>query len=223
VLPQPQSPPTQQELRLQQHANPPDTIDTNLSSIVAFNQSFQAAAEADRETTNQWGKRPAENLPEEVNYDGESKRPHIDESATSDLIPQDTATAVQNQIQEEITNLRASISQTFPEDLQDPQQKDPEFRPDDHAGLQTTNNGQNEPGNEVEVVEQDRMSAMIAAQEANPWLHLMDPSNYALWDANQTLRIQSLPILDNLVSRAMQGNNICSTVSSIFHADLYGI
>lgn len=56
--------------------------------------------------------------------------------------------------------------------------------------------------------EHQRMRAELdAAGGANPWANPMGilDQNYALWDAKQNLRIQSLPILDNLVSRIRCG------------------
>lgn len=51
--------------------------------------------------------------------------------------------------------------------------------------------------------EHERMRATLnAAGGLNPWANptgLLD-ANFQLWDAKQNLRVQSLPILDNLVS-----------------------
>jgi len=191
----------------QQEGNP--SLDASLSSIVAFNQSYNTAQlqdpadpnQGNSSTVNQWGKRPAEQPSHDTRTDDLNKRQQLEHPG---LTAEETE--VHNQLQAHIASTTASYGQRQQAQQQHVYQQRTE-------GVMHDEDDENEHDYEVDEEEQarqqvahqqDQMSAMIAAQAANPWLNLMDAHSYALWDANQNLRISSLPILDNLVISLLQ-------------------
>lgn len=160
--------------------------------------------------------------------DDSSKRQHIDasqHSVGSGLSPDEVE--VHNQLQAHIASAASVYRQQQDLHLQQQQQQHQNaqqqqqqqqqhnipqqhlFQDDDENALQDDDDDENDPDFEVdeEDVDQDQrdqeqLNAMMAAQAAHPWMNFMDPNAYALWDANQNLRIHSLPILDNLVRRS---------------------
>lgn len=159
--------------------------DASLSAIQAFNQSFPGTP-ADAHT-NEWGKRPAG---EDHAGDGDaaaSKRQHLDDvNEHADLF---LATAAAS-----FGDHAHTINEHNMGDAPQPmdQDDDPDYQDED----------EDEDGADEEEIAEE--TAVVVAATAGAYLqppavNLLDPSTFIFWDATQTLRIQSLPILDNLV------------------------
>jgi hypothetical protein len=190
-----------------QHQSQPEgnpSLDASLSSIVAFNQSYNTAQLQDPadpnhgnpSTVNQWGKRPRNNLTTTL-----EPTTSISDSSSSTRGLTAEETEVHNQLQAHIASTTASYEQRQAQQQQHVYQQGTEgvIHDEDDENEHDYEVDEEEQARQQVVHHQDQMSAMIAAQAANPWLNLMDAHSYALWDANQNLRISSLPILDNLV------------------------
>lgn len=138
-------------------------------------------------TTNEWGKRPADGpTPQDVLEP--NKRPHIDSGMTLE------EEALTNQVQAHIAAAEAQNG------VQQQQQHDQQEH--DFGEYEEENEPEYQFDDEEHDPDGDLNAALAAANNAGQgWdagMGLMDPTGY-LWDANQNLRIHSLPILDNLV------------------------
>lgn len=181
------------------------SVDPSLSSIAAFNAAYNINHE-----TNEWGKRPADHeLPSEVATlsagDSTAKRQHLDTQHLDGVVPGANDQRMQDDVVDShVSQMQDSVGfasradQTGNDGQYDSnnshhheQQSDLErsshaIENDDEDGL--------DQEFDMDEEEHERSSAGPAVWNLN----FMDP-NYMLWDANQNLRIQSLPILDNLV------------------------
>lgn len=173
---------------LQHHQN-------DLSSIVAFNQSYDQSnptstshspQDNPNSVTNQWGKRPS---PDDPSHDGadSNKRQQL-EGVNSGVQTVGGLNVSEAQL---AATLRAVNGDYGPVDENviedDDDEDDPDYVMDEEENEQ----------------EHERMRAQLnAANGQNPWANPMGllDANFQLWDAKQNLRVQSLPILDNLVS-----------------------
>lgn len=150
-------------------------VDANLSSIVAFNRNYNSDTNGTASPIpNQWGKRPAETSDEDAHSD---KRLRFNDENGHHLDPDMSLleVEVQNQIR---AHMEHNPFQNEEDALQDDGDQDQEF--------------------EDEEPDEDQLNA-LASELNNQSYFNAEQNAYQIWDANQTLKIHSLPILDNLV------------------------
>ncbi|KAL7266481.1 TTAGGG repeat binding factor [Rhizina undulata] len=173
-------------------------VDPSLSSIAAFNAAYNNQHST---ATNEWGKRPAEESP--VTEDGLAGNADLVSAKRQHLEPQEHV--------EEPTFVNIDVGVVaFPGDTT---QESQTFEHHHHhlpvmeesVGLNGNGQLEEEEGSLEQEFELDDEEQERNSPGSSGWgpLNMMDPNSYMLWDANQNLRIQSLPILDNLSTQIL--------------------
>ena len=158
-------------------------VDANLSSIVAFNRSYNPDANGNAApSTNQWGKRPAEACDEDPHND---KRIRFDENEHHI----DPDISLQLTLEEEVQNQIRVHMQHNP------------FQNGEDA-IHDDGDDDQDPDYEEEEPDDDQLNALASELNNQPYF-TAEQNAYQLWDANQILKLHSLPILDNLVGHLL--------------------
>lgn len=196
------------------------SVDPSLSSIAAFNAAYNSSHNSNN--TNEWGKRPAgHELPSDVatlsTGDPAAKRQHLDTQHLEGVVvvPGENDQRMQNDVVDSHVSQMQDAGAVFPsrveqagnngqydnnhhhEQQQQQQQQQNDLESNNH-GIDNDDEDGLDQEFDIDDEEHERSSAGPAVWS----LSFMDP-NYMLWDANQNLRIQSLPILDNLVCSSL--------------------
>lgn len=183
------------------------SVDPSLSSIAAFNAAYNNSHNSHE--TNEWGKRPADH---ELSSDAAAlsagdpaaKRQHLDTQHLDGVVPGMNDQRMQNDVVDSHVSQMQDVSVAFAggaEQAGNDGQYDNRHHEQQQNDLENNNNGidnDDEDGLDQEFDMDDEEHERSSTGPAVWNLNFMDP-NYMLWDANQNLRIQSLPILDNLV------------------------
>lgn len=177
-------------------------VDPSLQPIAAFNASHTSPLESTQK--NQWGKRPAEEeVLTEITGDMVAKRQHLAEGQAlggrvgrDEAIDQNLSQMVRVSFSAETVGDAHSAKQQQPQ-----QQERPQYRQRQSV---ESNPAVADEENEYESYEDEDSSNSPVAP------HTGVDQSFMLWDANRHLRLQSLPILDNLVG-------FISALLSLFH------
>lgn len=199
------------------------SVDPSLSSIAAFNAAYNSSHI--NHETNEWGKRPADHeLPSEATTlsagDPTAKRQHLDTQHPDGVVPGANDQRMQNNVVDShVSQMQDSVvfasraGQTGNDGQYDNNNNNNhhhhEQQPNDLERGSHAIEGDDEDGldQEFDMDEEEHERSSTGPAVWN--LNFMDP-NYMLWDANQNLRIQSLPILDNLVCVSLTVSRLIS-------------